>query len=541
MRTTVVVRGGEWLASAPIHYELFHVLGFKMPKYAHTAHLMKFDEETGGKRKLSKRKDPELSLDYYRKDGYHPYTMKVYLMTLLNSNFEEWHEKFPDKDINEFPFSLDKMSTSGALFDKDKLHNICKNELSKLSEDELYDFLYDWAEENEPEKKNIWFADKEKMLGILRLYMGIGMKRRRKDFMYAKQIFEMIGYFFDMEDTQEKDEFRMDMEDVKTILNEYLSMYNHEDDNSEWFNKLKAIADKHGYASDMKAYKANPEAFKGNVSDIAEVIRIAVTGKANTPDLWSIVHVMGEAQMRDKIHGKADICEHYPVKFFIRAIMAGFFIVVATILSNVSAAVLYSTYPQFGKLLGAFLFSIAIVLIVFIGGELFTGNNMTMAMGAYAGTCTWKQVLKVWLVSYIGNFVGAFFLSFLFVKSGASHQILVDYYNSFLAAKLSAPPMQLFLRGVLCNFCVCLAVLTGTRMKSESGKLIVMFCVIMAFVVSGFEHCVANMGTFSIAYLLFGSINPVLLAKSMICVTLGNIVGGALLLAAPLKLMSAEK
>ena len=226
--------------------------------------------------------------------------------------------------------------------------------------------------------------------------------------------------------------------------------------------------------------------------------------------------------MAGAAQGKADICEHYPVKFFIRAIMAGFFIVVATILSNVSAAVLYSTYPQFGKLLGAFLFSIAIVLIVFIGGELFTGNNMTMAMGAYAGTCTWKQVLKVWLVSYIGNFVGAFFLSFLFVKSGASHQILVDYYNSFLAAKLSAPPMQLFLRGVLCNF-------------------IVMFCVIMAFVVSGFEHCVANMGTFSIAYLLFGSINPVLLAKSMICVTLGNIVGGALLLAAPLKLMSAEK
>ena len=193
--------------------------------------------------------------------------------------------------------------------------------------------------------------------------------------------------------------------------------------------------------------------------------------------------------MAGAAHGKADICEHYPVKFFIRAIMAGFFIVVATVLSNVSAAVLYSTYPQFGKLLGAFLFSIAIVLIVFIGGELFTGNNMTMAMGAYAGTCTWKQVLKVWLVSYIGNFVGAFFLSFLFVKS---------------------------------------------------GKLIVMFCVIMAFVVSGFEHCVANMGTFSIAYLLFGSINPVLLAKSMICVTLGNIVGGALLLAAPLKLMSAE-
>jgi glutamyl-tRNA synthetase len=301
MRTTVVVRGGEWLASAPIHYELFHVLGFKMPKYAHTAHLMKFDEETGGKRKLSKRKDPELSLDYYRKDGYHPYTMKVYLMTLLNSNFEEWHEKFPDKDINEFPFSLDKMSTAGALFDKDKLHNICKNELSKLSEEELYDFLYNWAEENEPEKKNVWFADKEKMLEILRLYMGVGMKRRRKDFMYAKQIFEMIGYFFDLGGEQEKDEFRMEKSEVSEVLKEYLNVYNHDDDNSEWFNKLKAVAEKFDYASDMKAYKANPENFKGNVSDIAEVVRIAVTGRANTPDLWTIVHIMGEQQMRERI------------------------------------------------------------------------------------------------------------------------------------------------------------------------------------------------------------------------------------------------
>lgn len=301
MRTTMVIRGGEWLASAPIHYELFHVLGFKMPEYAHTAHLMKFDEETGGKRKLSKRKDPELSLDYYRKDGYHPYCMKVYLMTLLNSNFEEWHEQFPDKDINEFPFSVGKMSQSGALFDKDKLHNICKNELSKLSEYEVYDFLYDWAMENEPAKAEIWFKDKEKMLAILRLYMGVGMKRRRKDLMYAKQIFEMVSYFFDMGDSGENDPFRLDNDTVCTILEEYLASYSHEDDNSAWFDKLKAIADKLGFASDMKAYKANPENYKGNVSDIAEVVRIAVTGKANTPDLWTIVHIMGEDQMRDRI------------------------------------------------------------------------------------------------------------------------------------------------------------------------------------------------------------------------------------------------
>ena len=300
MRTTTVVRGGEWLASVPIHYELFHVLGFKMPKYAHTAHLMKFDEETGGKRKLSKRKDPELSLDYYRKDGYHPYTMKVYLLTLLNSNFEEWHEKFPDKDINEFPFSVDKMSVSGALFDKEKLHNICKNELSKLSEDDLYEFLHNWALENEPEMEKVWFADKEKLLAILRLYMGVGTKRRRKDFMYAKQIFELISFFFDGE-SGERDEFRLADDEVKAILNDYLAAYDHNDDNSMWFNKLKEIADKNGYASDMKAYKANPESFKGNVSDVAEVVRIAVTGRANTPDLWTIVHIMGEEQMKERI------------------------------------------------------------------------------------------------------------------------------------------------------------------------------------------------------------------------------------------------
>ena len=301
MRTTTVVRGGEWLASAPIHYELFHLLGFKMPAYAHTAHLMKFDEETGGKRKLSKRKDPELSLDYYRKDGYHPYTMKVYLLTLLNSNFEEWHEKFPDKDINEFPFSVEKMNQSGALFDKDKLHNICKNELSKLSEEELYDFLYDWAKENEPENVEKWFGDREKMLQILRLYMGVGAKRRRKDLMYAKQIFELISYFFDGESAEEMDEFKLDEDMVSKILKSYLAKYDHNDDNSVWFNKLKEIADEHGFASDMKAYKANPENFKGNVSDIAEAVRIAVRGRANTPDLWTIVHIMGEEQMTERI------------------------------------------------------------------------------------------------------------------------------------------------------------------------------------------------------------------------------------------------
>lgn len=238
---------------------------------------------------------------------------------------------------------------------------------------------------------------------------------------------------------------------------------------------------------------------------------------------------------------KAECCNNCMGKFFIKAIMAGFFIVVATILSNVSAAVLYPVYPEFSKLLGAFLFSIAIVLIVFIEGELFTGNNMTMAMGAYNHNCCVKDVVKVWVISYIGNFVGAFILGFIFVESGASHDIMVNYYNSFITAKLSIEPMQLFLRGIMCNFMVCVAVLTNTRMKTESGKLIVMFFVIMAFVVAGFEHCIANMGTFSIAYLMLGGIDLTLVAKSMFFVTLGNIIGGSVLLALPLKLISSDK
>ena len=299
MRTTTVIRGGEWLASVPIHYELFHVLGFKMPEYGHTAHLMKFDEETGGKRKLSKRKDPELSLDYYRKDGYHPFAMKVYLLTLLNSNFEEWYEKNPDKDISEFSFTVEKMSQSGALFDKDKLHNICKNVLSTLSENEMYDFLYDWAVNNEPDKVGIWFGDKEKMLSVLRLYMGIGAKRRRKDFIFAKQIFELIGYFF--EESNDSEGFRFDDATVGSILKEYLAAYDHNDDNSAWFDKLKGVADKLGFASDMKAYKASPESYKGSISDVAEVVRVAVTGRANTPDLWSIIHIIGEESMKVKV------------------------------------------------------------------------------------------------------------------------------------------------------------------------------------------------------------------------------------------------
>lgn len=235
---------------------------------------------------------------------------------------------------------------------------------------------------------------------------------------------------------------------------------------------------------------------------------------------------------------KADICNNHPVKYFIRSIMAGFYIVVATILSNVTGAVFFTTYPQIGRFLSSLLFSIAIVLVVFLGGELFTGNNMVMAMGVYTGKCKVSDMIKTWGMSYVGNFAGAFILSSMLVLSGASRTILTDYYDSFIYTKLSASSMELLLRGILCNFLVCLAVYTGMKLKSESGKMIIMFCVITAFVIAGFEHCVANMGTFTIGYMLLGDIGTFSVIKSQILVTIGNIVGGALLLSLPLKLMS---
>ena len=300
MRTTTVVRGEEWLSSVPVHYELFHALGFKMPKYVHTAHLMKIDEETGSKRKLSKRKDPELSLDFYRKDGYHPQCVKVYLMTLLNSNFEQWYDKHPNSPIEEFPYSIKKMAQSGALFDIAKLHDICKNEFAKLDPQEVFDFLKTWCSTYQPDMMNVYFADDEKFMKVINLCMGIGGKRRRKDFCYAAQIFESLAMYFD-ETLVPSYEFSYDKELVKEILNDYLASYDHAWNASEWFGAIKAMGEKYGFTGDMKAYKANPGNYKGNVSHVAEILRIAITGSSNSPDLWTINQILGEEVMKKRI------------------------------------------------------------------------------------------------------------------------------------------------------------------------------------------------------------------------------------------------
>ncbi len=291
MRTSVVIRGEEWLASLPIHIELFKVLGFARPKYGHNCSLQKMDGET--RRKLSKRKDPELSLEFYRQEGYFARAVKVYMLTLLNSNFEEWYLKNPDAALEDFKFSINKMGKSGALFDLNKLNDISKNELAKLSVEEMYAFLQDWANEFGSDEQKAYFADKEYLEKILTLCMGIGGKKRRKDFTTAKQAMEFISYFFDATFAPEY-AYRFDNATVKKILTEFKGAYNHETDNSGWFDTVKAVASANGFATDMKAYKADPSAFVGSVADVAEMLRIATTGLANTPDLYTIMQILGE-------------------------------------------------------------------------------------------------------------------------------------------------------------------------------------------------------------------------------------------------------
>ncbi len=290
MRTTLVIRGEEWLSSLPIHIELFKVLGFRLPKYGHNCSIQKIDGET--RRKLSKRKDPEASLTFYREQGYHPTAVRTYMMTLLNSNFEEWLLKCPDKPLEEFKYSIGKMGKSGALFDILKLNDISKTYMATLDEEETFVFLKDWVEEFGTEAQKAYFTDKAYMLKVLTLCMGIGGKKRRKDFICAKQAVEMIGYFFEETFTPVY-EYRFDNATVKTILEGFKNVYDHSNDCSAWFEKVKAVASDNGFATDMKAYKADPTAYPGNVSDVAEILRIATTGLTNTPDLWTIMQIIG--------------------------------------------------------------------------------------------------------------------------------------------------------------------------------------------------------------------------------------------------------
>jgi len=298
MRVTHVVRGEEWLSTLPIHYEIFKAFGWELPVYCHTAHLMKMDN--GAKRKLSKRKDPELGLNYYRELGYHPAAVREYLLTILNSNFEEWRMENPDSPIDDFKFTLEKMSNSGALFDLEKLNNISKDILLKIPAEEIYEFLLSWANEYKADAANLILSNKDEAINLLSV--GREGQKPRKDLIYCEQIFEFISYYFDkyFKITDAYPE-NINEEEAKKLLNAYLSTYEHSDDQSLWFEKIRTIASENGYAAKPKDYKKNPEMYKGHVGDVSTVIRIAIVGRASSPDVWELQQIMGEEKVRGRI------------------------------------------------------------------------------------------------------------------------------------------------------------------------------------------------------------------------------------------------
>lgn len=301
MGTTHVIRGEEWLSSLPIHIQLFDVLEFKLPNYAHIPTIMKLDG--GSKRKLSKRKDPESAVSYYKEQGYPTESVIEYLLNIINSNFEEWREANPMADYHEFEVSLDKMSKSGALFDIIKLSDVSKNVICRFKAEKVYDYCTTWAKEydeelykllneNESMAKEIFNIDKE------------GPKPR-KDFAKWSDVKEKIFFFFN--ELFEKDSLdnielpkNLDIEEAKRIIEAYSKAYNFNTDKDTWFEDLKVVAVELGYATDRKAYKKEPEKFKGMVSDVAGAVRAALTHRANTPDLYTIMQIMGEDMVRER-------------------------------------------------------------------------------------------------------------------------------------------------------------------------------------------------------------------------------------------------
>ncbi len=302
MGTTHVIRGEEWLPSLAKHIMLFRYLGFRMPKYLHIAQLMRLDEN-GAKKKLSKR-DMGANMDDYKRIGYAPDCVMEYVMTLLNSNFEEWHSANADKSYLDFPFSIKKMSTSGCLFDFNKLNDVSKNVICHWDAEKVYTFLLEWAKEYDPEFAEELEADKEKAIAVLSI--GRGGKKPRKDFAVWSEVKGYMGFIYDrFYEIVDNYPDAFDKEDIKNALLSFIESYNEGDDMNSWFDKIKAIAAKLGYAADMKEYKANPEAFKGNVADISMFIRVAVTGKMNAPDLYTVMKILGREKVAERINTMA--------------------------------------------------------------------------------------------------------------------------------------------------------------------------------------------------------------------------------------------
>ena len=289
MRTTHVVRGDEWLPSLPFHIQLFQALGFRLPKYVHIGPLMKMDGAS--KRKLSKRKDPELALTYYKSEGFPVEAVYEYIMTLLNSNYEDWRRANPTAPSTDFKFSPKKLNPAGNLFDYAKLTDVSKNEIAKMDADKVYVLLLDWAKEFDTDFAAKLEANPAYAKRILAV--GRGGRKPRKDLAVWKDAKPYMGFFYD--EYLEKPEFddRFDKELIADALNRFLDSFDLADDSGAWFEKVKAIATEIGFTTDMKAYKADPAAFPGTVADVSTFIRLAVTGKTNSPDLYTVMQILG--------------------------------------------------------------------------------------------------------------------------------------------------------------------------------------------------------------------------------------------------------
>ena len=297
MRTTHVVRGDEWLPTLPFHIQLFKALGFKLPKYVHIGPLMKMDGTS--KRKLSKRKDPELALTYYKAEGFPVEAVYEYILTILNSNFEDWRRANPDADANTFKFSPKKLNPAGSLFDYAKLTDVSKNVISRMDADKVYALLTEWAKEFDPDFGEKLAADPEFATKILAI--GRGGKKPRKDLAVWKDAKPYMGFFYDAYlETPVFDE-KFDKATIADALNRFLEKFDISDDANTWFEKVKTITTEMGFTTDMKAYKADPSAFKGTVADLSTFIRQATTGKTNSPDLYTVMQILGYERTVERI------------------------------------------------------------------------------------------------------------------------------------------------------------------------------------------------------------------------------------------------
>ena len=289
MHTTHVVRGDEWMATLPFHIQLFKALGFKLPKYVHIGPLMKMDGTS--KRKLSKRKDPELALTYYKAEGFPIAAVREYIMTILNSNFEDWRRANPDADIDDFKFSPKKLNPAGSLFDYAKLIDVSKNVISRMDAQEVYTLLVEWAAEFDADFAARLESDPDYAKSILAI--GRGGKKPRKDMATWKEAKPYMGFFYDAYLEKPVFDAKFEKSVVRDALNRFLEKFDIADDSAVWFEKVKAITTDMGFTTDMKAYKADPTAFPGTVADISTFIRQAVTGKTNSPDLYTVMQVLG--------------------------------------------------------------------------------------------------------------------------------------------------------------------------------------------------------------------------------------------------------